>query len=296
MSKQNSNTVDARLLSACAPPGTSANCILDAVRYHIEAGGSRVRAHFCLDASRSLGIDPRDGLTLAAICELLHNASLIQDDLMDRTPMRRNQRSVWSVFGDATAICAGDLLLAAAFGLVGELTRPEFSRPVLALVTRRTRDVVLGQNAEQSLVANSLDHYELIAAGKSASLLSLPLELPLLLSGHSSWLERAQEATNAFAVAYQMIDDMADFEEDQRNGSPNAVAVALAMGSPDYASACSIIRSRADQLMQYAQETARQLPMHCAAAMIAYSDRAGATLSSQDTQTTKAREEMAHGA
>ena len=296
ISEQNLSAVDLQILSACAPPDANTNCVLTAVRYHLAAGGNRLRARFCLEASQSLGIDALNGLTLAAICESLHNASLIQDDLLDRASVRRNQGSVWAVFGDATAVCAGDLLLAGASGLVGELTDLEFMKPALSLVTRRTQEVILGQGEERLFVMNDLESYELLAAGKSASLLSLPLELPLLLSGNVKFCQSAQHATKAFAVAYQMLDDLADYDEDMRNNSPNAVTAALALGSSDFRSACSTVCSRADALMQSAIDDARQLPMNCAAAMIAYAERARLTLSTREKQGMRPVEEMLHGA
>ncbi len=237
-----------------------------------------MRAELCLHSCVKLGIDQQDAITLAAICELLHNASLVQDDLMDRAPTRRNVQSVWVAFGDATAVCAGDLLLSIAFALVGKLRCVERLPQVLAVVYRCTRAVILGQGAEQTCAPVTLKEYELVAIGKSASLLSLPLELPLLISGNSQHLTTAQRAAEDFAAAYQILDDLADYEEDLRNGALNAVSVTLTMGDHDYARACALVRNRAEQLVQSSIEYASALPCDCGSAMIVYANTMRSTL------------------
>ena len=170
--------VENRMRGVADPYPTRDHSVARAVFHHLSAGGSRLRARLCLQISVKLSLNNQDAVTLAAICELLHNASLIHDDLIDRAPVRRGLPSVWAAFDDATAVCAGDLLLAGALALVGELGVVGSLAPVLKLVHRRTQDVIFGQAAEQSSAPASLEGYESLAIGKSASLLSLPLELP----------------------------------------------------------------------------------------------------------------------
>jgi geranylgeranyl pyrophosphate synthase len=292
-------SVDERMLNACSTSALGVNAVsnsvIAAIRHHLSAGGGRVRAHFSLDSSRRLGIDSQSAMTLAAICELLHNASLIHDDLLDRAATRRNAPSVWSMFGDATAVCAGDLMLASAFALVGDLADGANLAPILRLVHLRTRDVILGQGTEQACSPETLEDYRMIAVGKSASLLSLPFELSLLLSGNRQSLVTAQRALEDFAAAYQMLDDLADFREDERNGSLNVVAVALSMGLPDYPSACAVVCSRADALIQDSIDGAKKLPLGCAASMIAYAEKMRLALNSHQRQVMDPIEELPHG-
>jgi geranylgeranyl pyrophosphate synthase len=272
-----SSAVEVKMLQACSTLTkrsiNSKSKIRHAIDHHLGAGGNRVRAQFSLDASHSLAVSQSDAVTLAAICELLHNASLIHDDLLDRAPLRRGLPSVWAAFGDSTAVCAGDLMLAGAFALVAELCCIEFIPEVLALVHQRTQDVIFGQDAEQSSTPSTFDDYEQIAVAKSASLLSLPFELSLLVSHHKQFLPTAVRASQAFASAYQILDDMEDYGDDTRNGSLNAVSVALSAGSPDYASACVFVCRRANDLLLSAVTDAADLPMRCGTSMISYADR-----------------------
>jgi geranylgeranyl pyrophosphate synthase len=265
-----SSAVDARMMRACLRSDRVESSIAKAIEHHLSAGGSRVRSNFSLQASLRLGVGEQDAVTLAAICELLHNASLIHDDLLDRAPIRRGAASVWAQFGDSVAICAGDLLLATSYSLVGELREVEFLPRALALVHQRTRDVIVGQDAEQSSAANTLEEYEKVAIGKSASLLSLPFELSLLLSGNEDAIANAQHAAEAFAVAYQMLDDLNDYAEDRRNGSLNAVAVAMDANDLEYDSAMALVCERAETLIARSMNDAARLPMESGAAMIAY--------------------------
>jgi len=77
-------------------------------------GGKRFRPWLCLLACQGLGGDGTAGMTAAAAIELLHNFSLIHDDIEDRDPARRHRPTVWKVWGEAQAINAGDAMFAAA--------------------------------------------------------------------------------------------------------------------------------------------------------------------------------------
>jgi geranylgeranyl pyrophosphate synthase len=290
-----SSAVDARMLRACSASDRVESSVVRAIEHHLSAGGSRVRANCSLEASRTVGLNEQDAVTLAAICELLHNASLIHDDLLDRAPMRRAKPSVWAEFGDSTAVCAGDLLLATAFSLVGQIGQVAYLPKLLALVHQRTRDVILGQDLEQISAPDTLEDYERIAIGKSASLLSLPFELSLLLSGNEDAIANAQHAAEAFAVAYQMLDDLNDYAEDRRNGSLNAVAVAMNANAIEYDSAMALVRERAETLIARSINDAVGLPMNSGAAMIMYAETMQQALSAHREALTIAMEPVRHG-
>lgn len=287
--------VETRMREVIDPSQKGANSVCRAALHHLAAGGNRVRANLSLNASLQLRLDTQDVITLATICELLHNASLIQDDLIDRAPTRRGFPSVWAAFDDSTAVCAGDLLLASAFALVGELRCVPLLSTILALVHQRTRDVILGQGAEQAANPETLECYESIAVDKSASLLSLPLELSLVLSGNQRFLATAQRAADAFAAAYQMIDDLADYSEDVRNGSLNVVSVALVQGCHDYESACAFVLKRAEELICVSIDEAAELPQGCGAAMIAYAEQMRLTLCDHRSSLLLPVEQLRHG-
>lgn len=67
--------------------------------YHLMTGGSRIRMRVCLDTSLCLGVNDEDAMRLASAVELLHNASLIHDDIQDGDSLRRGLSAVWVKFG-----------------------------------------------------------------------------------------------------------------------------------------------------------------------------------------------------
>lgn len=219
----------------------------DAAAYHLRAGGQRVRAKIALLAALAVGLRAADAITIAATVELLHNASLVHDDIHDRDEVRRGQQAVWLRFGVNTAICTGDLLLSAAYATLckieGPLVSPALSR-MIPLMHERTAMAIDGQCADLVASTQTLDNdatgitqYEQIAAAKSGALLSLPIELVLLASSHQEYLPEAWRAARAFAMGYQIVDDLHDAQSDgssdTKQGVYNIISVLKGMGTED---------------------------------------------------------------
>lgn len=233
-----------------------------ALHHHFNAGGGRVRMALALDSGRRLGLSANDRLQLALATELLHNASLIHDDLQDQDLTRRGQPAVWAAYGTDVAILAGDYLLATAFGQIGHCTHQ-----VSALIQhfqKRTADLIFGQALD--LASNgatqqfSLEQYRQIVAAKSGSLLAMPLELTLIASGQDQYLSTAQTAGQAFAVAYQISDDLTDVQADARHDCLNLVHSLLKEGHHD---AMHIAITEAQVQCQHAIDMANFLPHTC---------------------------------
>src|SRR2546429_9085168 len=91
----------------------------ESVRYALTMGGKRVRPVICLSTAEAAGAEPEDALPAAAAVELVHNFSLVHDDLpaLDNDDVRRGNPSVWARHGEAVAGLAGDALLAEAVRL-----------------------------------------------------------------------------------------------------------------------------------------------------------------------------------
>ena len=200
---------------------------------HLAAGGQRVRARLALGAGVALDLGPQDSIALAATAELLHNASLVHDDLQDRENIRRGNQTVWAAYGDEVAICTGDLFLSAAYGALASVSDSRLLPDLIALVHARTALVVRGQCAEFSAKGQQVTDmavYEKIAVGKSGALLSLPLELALAVSGKKEWMGEARRAAEAFGMGYQIMDDMEDVESDAAgDDGPRAVNALLVL-------------------------------------------------------------------
>ena len=264
--------LELRMQALCIGAAQPTNPCVAAIHAHLQAGGARLRASICLDAGLRLGLCTADSIQLAACCELLHNASLIQDDLMDRTAMRRGGPSIWAAYGDTVALCSGDLMLSAAYMALASVSKLDRLPSILALVHERAREVMLGQVAESTRGLAGSDvfaDYQRLAMGKSASLLSLSLELPLLMAGREEALPMAQETAASFAVAYQIADDLEDQVEDAREGSLNIVSLFEQEGARTHIQAEHEAAARALAALAAATSTATQLPSGCAAVLIA---------------------------
>ena len=203
--------------------------------YHLESGGQRVRARLALTAAQTLGLPENDAVCIAACAELLHNASLIHDDIQDQDPMRRGQPAVWSQYGTNMAICSGDFVLSAAYGVLSTFSTSLLLPALLTLVHERTSTAIDGQCADLSLRPDQPDamaRYIQIAKAKSGALLSLPLEMVLLATGQTEGLALARHACENFAVSYQIFDDLQDALADSasdasRMGQPKCLNIVL---------------------------------------------------------------------
>jgi geranylgeranyl diphosphate synthase, type II len=105
----------------------------DSVRYALTVGGKRVRPVICLATAEAAGAEPELALPAAAAVELVHNFSLVHDDLpaLDNDEVRRGNPSVWARYGEAIAVLAGDALLAEAFRLALSYPTPSVAREVV---------------------------------------------------------------------------------------------------------------------------------------------------------------------
>lgn len=210
-------------------------------------------------------------MRIAAVCELLHNASLVQDDLLDRSTLRRGAPCVWLAYGDSIAVCAGDLMLSAAYGLLAEISQPRLIAPALRLVHRRTSEVIFGQAAEgtpKSQNETTMAFYQRLAQAKSASLLSLALELPLLLAGKDALLPLAHSAACDFAIAYQIADDLNDLDQDMQEGSFNLALLLMEHEGIARDTAWLTAAGLAEVKLASAESNARLLPNNCASTML----------------------------
>ena len=257
-----------RLLTLGLADGRQASSIDAAIEHHLNAGGRRFRAALCLSVSSALGLRACDALCLASACELLHNASLIHDDLQDGDRIRRGHETVWSRFGEDVAICAGDLLVSAAYSALSEVSAPAKISSLVRLAHERIAEAIHGQVADlsyQQLSLADIDSYEQVAVAKSGSLLSLPMELPLRYADNPGAAATARSAAHAFAVGYQIADDLDDVERDSgvdgRAAGLNAVLVLRAAGY--HSSAEHRATARAIACFKTSIERSRVLPNHC---------------------------------
>jgi geranylgeranyl diphosphate synthase, type I len=188
------------------------------VTYHLASGGKRFRALLPGWLCNNLGGYVEDAIDTGIGLELLHNASLIHDDLQDRSPLRREKLAIWKKWGDEQAINAGDALILEAMHYLSQMR--DADRIVNETTTALIR-VIEGQSLECQLqqltkspgpIELKLDHWISIAHLKTASLFEVALRLGAVVANASSDLvEEAGQFGVDLGLLFQAQDDYLDF-------------------------------------------------------------------------------------
>jgi geranylgeranyl diphosphate synthase type I len=213
--------------------------------------GKAIRPALVLTAAAALGgaAAREAAVRAAAAVELVHNFTLLHDDVMDRDTTRRHRPTAWTVFGDADAILAGDTLQALALGLLAEDPHPA-AGAAAARLAACVVELCAGQHADTAMETRgpdevTLDEVLAMAEAKTGALLGCACALGALYAGVA---REDVEALDAFGreagLAFQLIDDVIGIWGDPRHtGKPAGadlavrkkslpVVAALASGTP----------------------------------------------------------------
>lgn len=200
---------------------------------HLATGGHRMRARLALAASEALGVEREEAAPWAAACELLHNATLLHDDIQDGDTLRRGAPTAWVRHGIPQAINAGDLLLVLPTRAIDELrVAPDVKWRLALAVVQASERAARGQSADMDLAHLShptWDDWTWAADGKTGTLLGLPVHGAAILAGLAETTAvRLAAPFAALGRVYQMLDDVADLEEgsDLAAGRLSAVTAA----------------------------------------------------------------------
>jgi geranylgeranyl diphosphate synthase type I len=174
-------------------------------------GGKAVRPALALLSAEAAGAPAEVGVPGAVAVELVHNFSLLHDDVMDGDAMRRHRPTVWAVWGVPSAILTGDALLALAQEVLLESGSPH-AGAAGALLSTATRDLIRGQVQDVAFERRSdvsLDECLDMAAGKTGALLAASAEIGAVLAGAPAAVAGALSAFGAhLGVAFQIVDDL----------------------------------------------------------------------------------------
>jgi len=176
-----------------------------------DGGGKAVRPALALLSAQAAGAPAEVGLPGAVAVELVHNFSLLHDDLMDGDEERRHRRTVWTLWGPSGAILTGDALLALAQEVLLDCGLST-AAPAARLLARATRDLVRGQ--VQDVAFEQRAHVTLaecvdMAAGKTGALLSASAAIGAVLAGApASTVDALAVYGDQLGLAFQLIDDV----------------------------------------------------------------------------------------
>ena len=181
----------------------------------VAAGGKRLRPLLTLAAARMCGYAGARHVQLAACVEFIHTATLLHDDVVDESVLRRGQSSANAVFGNKASVLVGDFLFARAF----ELMVSDGSLRVLAILSHAAATIAEGE-VLQLVIQNDLstpeERYLEVIRGKTAALFLAACQVGAVVAERPM---REQEALAAFGsnlgMAFQLVDDALDYAADQ---------------------------------------------------------------------------------
>lgn len=174
-------------------------------------GGKALRPALVLLAAAAVGSAPEPVVPAAVAVELVHNFSLLHDDVMDGDTTRRHRPTVWSVFGIPAAILAGDALLTSAFEIISETGHPD-ARTALSGLSAAVQALVAGQAADVSFERRTdvgVAECITMAEGKTAALIGQSCALGALFgNGTDEQVAAIHRFGERMGLAFQVTDDL----------------------------------------------------------------------------------------
>lgn len=199
--------------------------LFEPIGYTLSLGGKRVRPLLCLLACRLYSDNIATALPIARALEVFHNFTLLHDDLMDKSPIRRGQPTVYRKWNDNTAILSGDAMSIEAYRSLEGIENPQLLFKVLPFFNKMAIEICKGQqydmDFEEREHVSVAEYIEMIRL-KTAVLLGAALRLGALAAGAcDSDAQILDEVGQALGLAFQIQDDYLDVYGDEKTfGKP----------------------------------------------------------------------------
>lgn len=199
--------------------------------YLINSGGKRLRPLLLLLAAKGLGYTGQDHVKLAAIIEFIHTATLLHDDVVDASELRRGQSTANAVFGNEASVLVGDFLYSRAFEMMVQVNR----MPVMDVLAGTTNTIAEGE-VLQLLNCNDPDtteeRYLNVIRNKTAKLFEAATRLAAMISDQDAQTQKSMAEYGMYlGTAFQLIDDALDYNADAETLGKN-IGDDLAEGKP----------------------------------------------------------------
>lgn len=215
------------------------NDLSQSILYTLLEKGKRIRPRIVFAVSNAVGLDPRAALRLAIALEIIHCFTLIHDDLpiMDNDDFRRGKPSNHRVFGSATSLLAGDAMVPLAIEAMLEARHdvrdPYFWEGVSFFLERIGAKGVVGGQVRELVSENpGLDVIEKIYLEKTGALFEVAFLGPALWTQTRDSIEGSvlRDYAKVFGVAFQLADDVEDFDQDQSGNSKSRSLLSVKPG------------------------------------------------------------------
>jgi octaprenyl-diphosphate synthase len=200
-------------------------------RYIISAGGKRIRPRLVLLFSQALGFEGAERYELAATVEFIHTATLLHDDVVDESSLRRGRSTANAIFGNAASVLVGDFLYSRAFQMMVSVNRMR----VLEVLADATNVIAEGEVLQLMNMHDpdlAVEEYLRVIRYKTAKLFEASARLGAVLGGAEAPVEEAcADYGRSLGTAFQLVDDLLDYEgnstelgknvgDDLREGKP----------------------------------------------------------------------------
>jgi octaprenyl-diphosphate synthase len=199
--------------------------------YIVNAGGKRMRPMLTVLAARAFGYQGNDHISIAAIIEFIHTATLLHDDVVDESNMRRGRETANALFGNSASVLVGDFLYTRSFQMMTQLGNMR----IMDILSDTTNIVAEGE-VLQLMNCNDPDtteesYFEVIYC-KTAKLFEAATRLAAVIAGQDEKTEKAmQEYGKYLGTAFQLVDDIMDYTADAKAMGKN-IGDDLAEGKP----------------------------------------------------------------
>lgn len=200
-------------------------------RYIVNSGGKRMRPMIVLLSSRAFAYDGSRHIQLATIIEFIHTATLLHDDVVDASDIRRGEHTANAVWGNETAVLVGDFLYSRAFEMMVEVS----SMRVMEILSRTTNIIAEGEVMQLLNCHNpetSEQQYINVIRNKTAKLFSAAAHLGAVIGDQDETIQTAMANYGMhLGTAFQLVDDVLDFSSSRKELGKN-IGDDLAEGKP----------------------------------------------------------------
>ena len=213
--------------------------------YIVSAGGKRMRPALLLLVARALAYQGNTHHLLAGVVEFIHTATLLHDDVVDESDMRRGRHTANAVYGNAASVLVGDYLYSRSF----EMMVQSNSMPAMAVLSAATTVIAEGEVLQLLNVHDpdvSLERYLQVVRYKTAKLFEAAAQVGAIVAGASPEMEEAMAAYGRhLGTAFQLVDDVLDYTgdaqalgknvgDDLREGKPTMPLIrVMEVGTPE---------------------------------------------------------------
>lgn len=189
--------------------------------YIVSGGGKRIRPMIAVLAGRALGHNGKKHVQVAALIEFIHTATLLHDDVVDESDMRRGKQTANAVFGNAASVLVGDFIYTRSFQMMTDLD----SMRVLKLMSEATNVIAEGEvlqlmNCNDPNITE--ENYMQVIYSKTARLFEAAAHSSAILAEATPEQEKAlQDYGRYLGTAFQLIDDLLDYDADNNQLGKN---------------------------------------------------------------------------